>query len=192
MAVGENLVRAVSRSPADRRQRADAAPTQLVPARPAAPGRRRQRLLDRHDATDRGPIQARPRAAAKDRVARMGHGVFERTSALEHATDPGLEGIVDGGGPTPGERANRAASNLTDGEGRAAPHAESQAQCSVSTRLPGYVWVQADEPRVADEVPVLELANEFGREPGRTETLAGIRVVEPEVDHATRSGRVGL
>jgi len=192
MAVCENLVRAISRSPADRRQRSDAPSALLVSARASATRSRVQRLFDGHDPADRSPVQARLRAPVKDRVARMGHRVFERTSTLEHATDPGLEGIVDGGGTTPGERANRAASDLTDGEGRAEPPAESQAEGSVPACLPGDARVQADESRVTDEVPVPELANELGGEPGCTETLAGIRVVEPEVDHATRSGRCGL
>src|SRR3989304_5284538 len=97
-----------------------------------------------------------------------------------------------GGGEARGEGANGATGNLPDDEGRAPPLTEPQAEGTVAAGLPGHVRVQADEPRIAQEVEILELTDELRREPGGAEALAGIRVVEADVTHATRTERCGL
>ena len=122
----------------------------------------------------------------KQRVPRMGGGVLECAPPLEGASHPCFKSVVGFGGNAAGVGSNGFAANLAHDEWSSATAPEPERESAVAARLPGDVRIQPDEAGVSEEVEVRELANELGRQERRAPSLAGVRVVKPEIDHERR------
>src|SRR3989337_1154467 len=90
-------------------------------------------------------------------------------------------------------RENRLSVNPSHGNGRSSPLPDSKADCPVPAGLPRDIRVEADEPRITNDVPFpREAVNEFSRKKGRAHPTAAVRVVDSDPkDHRVAVKAVG-